>query len=729
MTIVVLLILAGITIAYLFGDNSIFNRANEAKFKARWSTYKEQADVYTTWKIASSMNVNVNGINAGDTLLKLIEIEADVDIKPEDINTQMSEIVNNIESQDERYAVVYHGELCYVLDDHNRNGERDAKWCLEIGIPVLELKRPSGTNIKDGSYEYVNGVYMCTPDLTGFNENYTRYVNENENGVMEPGNWIFSKATEDWYNYTESKWANVVTENMGIECYYTWIPRYCFKLNKGSQRADVKLIDLNNGYKDPYTEEETIWEELEKQGYQVPEAFQFNGQDLPGYWAMKYNLGDAPTTTTIFYNMKVTRGIITITNTQITNGNDIVKCVVSLNSEEAYTETDIANISTKKYELKGMRKGDNVINITGYNSKGEMIGSYTMVYASSIVNPPDRTGFDPDSTFYVLYDENDNEYSTVPLSEEPPTGWYNYDSAEWANIVVRNNDAETYYTWIPRYEFYLVGGQTQQSVVKFIDGTKGGTGSNRAGVTSGYQVPEAFKFNGKELTGYWAMKYNVGETDTSTLNAEVAYNSSSITIKGIKGSLATTGLTYNYYISGKPRTKDSKPDKTTTNPEDSITFEGLTSGIEYVILVEIRNGKQLVGSLTKRVKTAEPNKPELTGFNPDCTYYVLYDDSGNETIGEKITKDGSNMPDNWYDYSKQKWANVVTQNNGTKTYFTWIPRYEFKLDGNKAVQRSDVRFLSGTSSETRADYQVPEAFRFNNKDLKGFWAMKYNVGE
>ena len=194
-TIVVLLILAGITITYVMGDNSIFNKANEAKFKARWSTYREQTDTYTTWKIASTMNTNVQGINAGDTLLELIEIEADVDIKPEDDNTQIAEIVNNKEDQDKRYAVVYHGELCYVLDDHNKTGERDAKWCLEIGIPVLELKRPSGINNIKGDYEYVNGVYLCTPKLDmGFDKNYTRYANENEQGVMEPGNWIFAKA-------------------------------------------------------------------------------------------------------------------------------------------------------------------------------------------------------------------------------------------------------------------------------------------------------------------------------------------------------------------------------------------------------------------------------------------------------------------------------------------------------------------------------------------------------
>jgi len=29
--------------------------------------------------------------------------------------------------------------------------------------------------------------------------------------------------------------------------------------------------------------------------------------------------------------------------------------------------------------------------------------------------------------------------------------------------------------------------------------------------TAGYEIPEAFIFDGKELDGYWAMKYNIGE--------------------------------------------------------------------------------------------------------------------------------------------------------------------------------------------------------------------------
>ena len=59
----------------------------------------------------------------------------------------------------------------------------------------------------------------------------------------------------------------------------------------------------------------------------------------------------------------------------------------------------------------------------------------------------------------------------------------------------------TYYTWIPRYQFIL--DQTnQRSTVKFLNGT--------AGAEEGYHVPEAFTFNGKELSGYWAMKYTAG---------------------------------------------------------------------------------------------------------------------------------------------------------------------------------------------------------------------------
>ena len=70
-----------------------------------------------------------------------------------------------------------------------------------------------------------------------------------------------------------------------------------FKLDQAKQTSDVKFIDIDNTYKD---EEGNItpWESkdgvkgLKEQGYQVPEAFTFNEQQLSGYWTMKYTVED-----------------------------------------------------------------------------------------------------------------------------------------------------------------------------------------------------------------------------------------------------------------------------------------------------------------------------------------------------------------------------------------------------------------------------------------------------
>ena len=184
----------------------------------------------------------------------------------------------------------------------------------------------------------------------------------------------------------------------------------------------------------------------------------------------------------------------------------------------------------------------------------------------------------------------------------------------------------------------------------------------------------------------------------------------------------------NYYING-----EYKGEK--TNSTDTFEYTGLSPKTKYTIQVEIRNSTtdEYIGSIVKQISTIDANKPELTGFNADCTYYVLYDDEGNETIGEKIKNDGSNMPSNWYDYSQSKWANIVVQANGKTTYFTWIPRYEFMITASQSAQisigRTETRFIEGISTETDTGYQIPEAFTFDGKQLTGYWAMKYTAGD
>ena len=58
-TIVVLLILAGVTIATLTGSNGILTKANDAKFQTNLATLKEEIEVY---RVGEQLN-NKTGID------------------------------------------------------------------------------------------------------------------------------------------------------------------------------------------------------------------------------------------------------------------------------------------------------------------------------------------------------------------------------------------------------------------------------------------------------------------------------------------------------------------------------------------------------------------------------------------------------------------------------------------------------------------------------------------
>lgn len=727
-TIVILVILSAVSINLIL-NNGLIDKAGEAAFKAKMSSYKELTDLYVLNKVTQEISTDTKNINSGEMLKQAILDEFIEDLEVEDVTIDIREILPEISVTEEEYIVVYKGEMYYVSNPNVKNNKNQEKWCRDIDIPILEYSPPKGIVIVNGKYENVNGIYVCTPDLSnGFAKDRTRYLEVGENGSLVPGNWIKYRPTENWYSYKDRKWANIYIENAGQELYYTWIPRYCFKLNQETQRSEVEFIDIDNSYKDPEGNV-TTWEERIAQDstWQVPEAFTFNGKELPGYWVSKYTVGDSISPTTINYDMTVTKGVVTLKNitlnTTITNNNKITSYTVALNGKIIQTITDsnkVDNIVAQTIEFSNLRKGNNTINLTALNSKGEIVGSMTKEYDSPVVNTPDLSGFNKETTFYVTYDKNGNEHSTIPITEQPPEGWYDYGSSEWANIVTRNNEGEIYYVWIPRYQFKL-DQANERSIVRFMQGTS-------TTVESGYQIPEAFKFDGKELTGYWMSKYTVGDIVGPSFESEITTTNSEIKTKGVRGSGVTTGLTYNYYLNGEK--------KGSTNSEnEKFTYTGLNANTTYTIQIEVRESAtdKYKGSVTKQVKTQIANTPDLSGFNTEVTHYVLYDESGKETIGDKITNNGNNMPKNWYDYSENRWANIVVKNGNLTTYYTWIPRYEFKITPAQQAQpakgRTDVRFLQGTSVDVTQGYQIPEAFKFDGKELTGYWVSKYTVGE
>ena len=101
---------------------------------------------------------------------------------------------------------------------------------------------------------------------------------------------------------------------------------------------------------------------------------------------------------------------------------------------------------------------------------------------------------------------------------------------------------QKYYTWIPRYEFKL-DHTSQRSNINFLDGTSTQT-------SDGYQIPEAFTFDGQQLTGYWAMKYTAGDAGTPKFDTEVIATNTSIKTKEITGTAKADGQVYKYYLNG-----------------------------------------------------------------------------------------------------------------------------------------------------------------------------------
>ena len=371
------------------GDSGLFGKANEAKFKTMMSSYREEVNLYTSWKVTETMNTDTSGINSGDPLKSAIEQSIVEDIKAEDVNIAITDIIKDIKNEAKDYVVVYKGEIYYVSSKEVKNNEKQIKWCNDIGIKVLEIKKEEGIVVRNGNYELIDGIYVCTPKLNeGFVAEKTRYLEVNDAGNLTPGNWIDQKPTTNWYSYRQSKWANIIVENNGTEIYYTWIPRYCFTLDQENERSDVKFIDCDNNYKDE-NGNVTNWETLEAEGYQIPEAFTFDKTNLAGYWAMKYTAGDVSTPSTLNYEMSVSNGKITVKNitlnTTITNSNPIEKYTIALNGSIVKTITN----TTETIVLDNLKAGKNTVNVTGLNAGGEIVGSMTKEYEPAVVNKPD----------------------------------------------------------------------------------------------------------------------------------------------------------------------------------------------------------------------------------------------------------------------------------------------------------------------------------------------------
>ena len=738
--IILIIILSSVAINASLSGNGLFSKSKEAKFKTQMSAISEEVNIYNLNAILEGKETN--NIYIGNLAKKIVE-ENEINVDSSQI-LDIKKVLKNVGNAESKYVMVYEGRLYYVSQKSVKNNEKQVKWCQEIGIPIWQYLGEEESATVNGKYEEVNGVYVCTPNLsTGFKKENTRYM-YTRNGNFVPGQWISQKPQEDWYDYKNSIWANIFVETNGVGSYYTWIPRYCYKVQTteaGNERMDVKFIDCNNNYKNAETGEEfTEKQLLEEQGYQVPEAFWWDNNDdgeetinerLPGYWITKYQLSELTQGNYIIdYTTAVSMTSVTIKDIRenIPEGQIVAKYIYSINGnivENHYTKENITINATP---------GNKTINVTALNENGEIIGSMTKIFEVANSNEPDTSAFDQDTTFCVWYDEQGNEHNETPVRNKDAikSKWYDYTTSNWANIVTRNNGQETYYTWIPRYMYILDNvSSPEKSEIKFI----GTDISNYAGnVPSPWQIPESFWWdnnnNGVEdeleqLSGYWITKYQLEDISNYTrIDTNLKAGNDKIRVKEFTGTIVNdietnnTPIIIEYYLDGKKMT-DAKGN----NFEENYVYKNLQENKQYTINIIVRNKEtnEFIGAVTKKLTTISPNAPifeiEGKGFNKEETFYVWWDKEGNEHNDRPISQA---PPEEWYDYSDSRWANIVTKSEGTITYFTWIPRYEYELDDSVNPQKANVNFVGNEvqngNGKCTPGYQVPESFWWDNNN-------------
>lgn len=136
------------------------------------------------------------------------------------------------------------------------------------------------------NFSYTTEVVYYSPDFT---KEYTMKIQDfidagkpstkTINGeVYTFANYVASGGTE------KQVWANIRTMSNGLTAYWVWIPRFAYKLDSSTNKADIIFIDANNKPLDTVK----YGAELSSD-YTVHEAFkQDDAKQLKGIWFSKY---------------------------------------------------------------------------------------------------------------------------------------------------------------------------------------------------------------------------------------------------------------------------------------------------------------------------------------------------------------------------------------------------------------------------------------------------------
>jgi hypothetical protein len=739
-TIITIIILAGAVILAVVDGNVLYN-AKEARFKSDMKTFENILALKILKESSDNPLFDQNSINAI------------YNPQTED-KENILDVIPEVKGEYERKVEVNASKIVYSGEDND-----EKIWTLELGMLIRGDMPVYGEEpiLEADTIVTVGGIKHYKPNLASFNKDTTFYLTFNFG--VEQKTSIKEAPPEDWYDYSQKKWANIVIENNGRKLYLVWIPRYAYKIQNYAKKTfsstppadvlpiDIRFVDkdnfdLNSAEPVQYNDTAPVVVSNVQTNFVTHSAFTVKRTDteqeniaLGGIWVSKFEATDIKVRLDSF---KIDN-IIDSTTIQVTTVPNAGSGIVA-NSYEYYVNDDTTpiKIGHATETLTGLLP--NSISTITVKAK-DANGIYTAPFSKSVLmiadsnvanmNAPDLTGFNLDTTYYLTFSSGVEVKTSI--KETAPSGWYDYSNKRWANIITENNGKKMYLVWIPRYEYRihtLQGSNFGQMDIQFIK-------TDKVVSSEGYTIHPAFSVNrsdtsqGKlELPGIWVSKFEATEIK-AILNAfaikSVTHNSVTVAVT----PSPTGGIdpnTYEYYVN-----ESETPIKIGTANE---TITGLDPNTVYTMKVRAKStGGFYTAFLTRSFTTlqspAVENAPDLTGFNQDTTYYITY--SGSTEVKTSIKEAA---PSDWYNYSNKQWANILTENNGRKIYLVWIPRYEYRvntLSGSNFGQM-DIQFIGQGKTEATSGYIIHPSFIVNRSDttqdtvhLTGIWVSKFEA--
>ncbi len=232
-TIVVILIIAGISINMVLGQNGLITKAQEARIKTEYSGYKEELELFNGVKAIENSEYSIKSLNAWKTGLEY-------NTKTEE-NGNIRNIITNLSNNDIDKFQVINGELLIKttnqkeLEIANSLGIKENPYSIKDGTlesvsnnknlvkedGTLEIPKSVST-ISSGAFSGINSLKkLVVPGSVkiieddAFSYNYNLESIEIEEGVTSIGDKAFQYCS----NLNQVKLPNTL-ENMGTLCFY-----------------------------------------------------------------------------------------------------------------------------------------------------------------------------------------------------------------------------------------------------------------------------------------------------------------------------------------------------------------------------------------------------------------------------------------------------------------------------------------------------------------------------